>query len=248
MGVCAKSDWVVVGSGGSALGRRRDGAGGVVGRGRLRGSPSRRAPAQHAWVQTSAEYVISTKQVYSMATQDLGAALRDPDWNAVLEQGDHGGDLPPAIIVDIDETILNNAGHVARAIIARKGFVQEIWRAWVREKVAPAVPGAVDYLREAEAMGLRSFICPTDFTTSKRRPARTWKPSAVRSGKTSTWSCSAKRSRAGESASHRAGPGLQRTSGSCRSSGRPARLRARAGGRRRRCPNRNRSFSSRSVG
>ncbi len=88
-----------------------------------------------------------------MATQDLGAALRDPNWNAVLEQGDHGGDLPPAIIVDIDETILNNAGHAARAIIARKGFVQEIWRAWVRETVAPAVPGAVDYLRRGRSHG-----------------------------------------------------------------------------------------------
>jgi acid phosphatase len=115
------------------------------------------------WVQTSAEYVISTKQVYSMATQDLGAALRDPNWNAVLEQGDHGGDLPPAIIVDIDETILNNAGHAARAIIARKGFVQEIWRAWVREKVAPAVPGAVDYLLEAEAMGITVFYMSNRF-------------------------------------------------------------------------------------
>ena len=115
------------------------------------------------WVQTSAEYVISTKQVYAMATQDLGAALRDPDWNAVLEQGDHDGDLPPAIIVDIDETILNNAGHAARAIIARKGFVQEIWRAWVREKAAPAVPGAVDYLREAEAMGITVFYMSNRF-------------------------------------------------------------------------------------
>jgi len=110
------------------------------------------------WVQTSAEYVVSTMQVYSMAVEDLGAALLDPDWNAVLEQGDHRGDLPPAIIVDIDETVLDNSSHAARAIIAREGFVLEIWRAWVREAAAPAVPGAVDYLRHAEAMGVTVFF------------------------------------------------------------------------------------------
>jgi len=110
------------------------------------------------WVQTSAEYVVSAKQVYAMAVEDLGVALLDPDWNAVLEQGDRGGDLPPAIIVDIDETVLDNTGHAARAIIAREGFVQAIWRAWVKESAAPAVPGAVDYLRHAEAMGITVFF------------------------------------------------------------------------------------------
>jgi acid phosphatase len=110
------------------------------------------------WVQTSAEYAISTEQVYSMAIQGLAAALEDPDWNVVLERNDQDRELPPAIIVDIDETILNNAGHAARSIIARKGFVAEFWRAWVREVAAPAVPGAVDYLRYAQAMGITVFF------------------------------------------------------------------------------------------
>jgi acid phosphatase len=109
------------------------------------------------WVQTSAEYVVVANQVYSMALEDLGTALRDPEWQVAIESGGDGGDLPPAVIVDIDETVLDNSGHAARAIVARQGFVQEIWSAWVREAAAPAVPGAVDYLRHADAMGVTVF-------------------------------------------------------------------------------------------
>ena len=115
------------------------------------------------WVQTSAEYVVSTNQVYAMALEDLEAALRDPNWDVAIERGDPGGNLPPAIIVDIDETVLDNSGHAARAIIAREGFVQEIWRAWVREAAAPAVPGAVDYLRRADGMGIGVFYVSNRF-------------------------------------------------------------------------------------
>jgi 5'-nucleotidase (lipoprotein e(P4) family) len=109
------------------------------------------------WVQTSAEYVISTRQVYSMALEDLDAAYRDPQWNVALEHTESSAELPPAIIVDIDETVLDNAGHAARAIIAGEGFVQEIWRAWVREAASPAVPGSIEYLRRADEMGIAIF-------------------------------------------------------------------------------------------
>jgi len=109
------------------------------------------------WVQTSAEYVISTRQVYTMATKDLGAALRDPSWQVAVERAGGAGELPPAIIIDIDETVLDNAGYAARAIVAGEGFDLETWRAWVLEAVAPAVPGAVDYLRDADAQGIAVF-------------------------------------------------------------------------------------------
>jgi acid phosphatase len=115
------------------------------------------------WVQTSAEYVVSTRQVYTMATEDLGAAIRDPQWQVVIERGEGGGDLPPAIIVDIDETVLDNAGYAARAIIAGEGFIPEMWRAWVQEAMAPAVPGAVDHLRQADALGVAVFYVSNRF-------------------------------------------------------------------------------------
>ncbi|MGD9407277.1 MAG: HAD family acid phosphatase [Gammaproteobacteria bacterium] len=108
------------------------------------------------WVQTSAEYAISTRQVYRLATDALGPALADPDRHG-LESPLSAADLPPAIIVDVDETVLDNSGHTARMILARQGFTTESWRAWVREASAPAVPGAVDYLQAAAARGITVF-------------------------------------------------------------------------------------------
>lgn len=108
------------------------------------------------WVQSSAEYVISTRQVYEMATRELDAALADPQWTA-LDGGRTGEDLEPAIVVDVDETVLDNSGHTGRMILAREGFTVESWQQWVREAVAPPVPGAVDYLRAAAARGITVF-------------------------------------------------------------------------------------------
>ncbi|MGI9263580.1 MAG: 5'-nucleotidase, lipoprotein e(P4) family [Gammaproteobacteria bacterium] len=107
------------------------------------------------WVQTSAEYAVSTRQVYSMASDHLQAALVDPNWSAINGVASPG--LSPAIIVDVDETVLDNAGHAARAIMARESFNVDTWRTWVREAAAPAVPGAVDYLRQVNAAGVTIF-------------------------------------------------------------------------------------------
>lgn len=108
------------------------------------------------WVQTSAEYGISTRQVYRMATNWLDKALADPQWEALTSDA-RAAEMPPAIIVDVDETVLDNSGHTARMIRAREGFTVDSWRAWVREASAPAVPGAVEYLRAAADRGITVF-------------------------------------------------------------------------------------------
>jgi len=108
------------------------------------------------WVQTSAEYVISTRQVYEMATRELDAALADPGWTA-LDKGHTGAELRPAIIVDVDETVLDNSGHTGRMIRAREGFTVDSWRQWVGEAAAPPVPGAAEYLRAASERGITVF-------------------------------------------------------------------------------------------
>jgi acid phosphatase len=105
------------------------------------------------WVQTSAEYAVSTTQVYRMAIDQLESALADPEWVA-LDYGDDVAGLPGAVIIDVDDTVLDNSGHTARAILSRQGFNQDSWRAWVREAAAPPVPGSVEYLRHAATLGV----------------------------------------------------------------------------------------------
>ena len=70
------------------------------------------------WVQTSVEYEALTQQVYQMATYRIDDALADTAWTASIEQMERGsyGTLPPAIVLDIDETVLDNSAYQARLI------------------------------------------------------------------------------------------------------------------------------------
>ena len=108
------------------------------------------------WQQTSAEYANTTLQIFHMAERRLKVALVDTGINAL--PGDVGGpDKPLAIIVDVDETILDNSAHAARAILAREGFERDLWHRWVKEASAPPVPGAVEFLAAARSAGVHVF-------------------------------------------------------------------------------------------
>ena len=74
------------------------------------------------WALTSAEYEAATRTVYESAARSLTEAKRDATWTAALEQRQDLNDpkdqetLKPAVILDIDETVLNNAPYFARII------------------------------------------------------------------------------------------------------------------------------------
>lgn len=109
-----------------------------------------------AWVQTSLEYRLIAEEVYRNAAGKLDAAIADPDWNALAEQerGDAARDLPPAVILDIDETALDNSPYQARLIRDGSEYDEFSWDQWVREEAATAIPGALDFARAAAAKGV----------------------------------------------------------------------------------------------
>lgn len=108
------------------------------------------------WVQTSVEYEALTQQVYQMATYRIDDALADTAWTASIEQMERGsyGTLPPAIVLDIDETVLDNSAYQARLIRSNSEYQTSTWQNWVREEVATAIPGALDFILEAESRGI----------------------------------------------------------------------------------------------
>ena len=57
------------------------------------------------WVQTSAEYRAATLGIYRNAEAAMVRALADKTWTAALEQTQPAADLPPAVILDLDETL-----------------------------------------------------------------------------------------------------------------------------------------------
>src|SRR5881392_3995557 len=100
------------------------------------------APADDAfnatvWFQTSVERELISREVYRAAGDRLSAALADRAWDA-LPRGDRGatGDvrnLPPAIIVDVDETVLDNSPEQVRQLRAGHGFDPALFDAWVND-------------------------------------------------------------------------------------------------------------------
>jgi len=109
------------------------------------------------WMQRSAEYKACCLQVYNQASQQLGKALGDRTWTACLEQIDQVAfaKLPPAIIVDVDETVLDNGGFNARMIRDGGGFQPAAWTKWCEEQQATPVPGSLGFLTTARARGIR---------------------------------------------------------------------------------------------
>ena len=110
------------------------------------------------WVQTAAEYRATTWQTYAAAREAMLRALADTTWTAAIEQeGESFGGLPLAVIVDVDETVLDNVAFQARVILAEGAFDPEAWAAWVAEAQAPPVPGAAEFLRLADSIGVTAF-------------------------------------------------------------------------------------------
>lgn len=105
------------------------------------------------WYQTSAEFRANSLQTYRQATDLLSKATRDKQWT-VWPQA-NAAQLPPAIIVDIDETILDNSPAAAQDVLTNAAFSTASWDRWVSLAKAEAVPGAVAFVNTAEAMGVK---------------------------------------------------------------------------------------------
>jgi acid phosphatase len=109
------------------------------------------------WVQTATEYEASARQAYAAARTALSHALETPSWSAAIEQQGGGAGLPPAVVLDLDETVLDNGVFQARLIETGAAYSESSWREWVEERQATAVPGALAFVRDAESRGVTVF-------------------------------------------------------------------------------------------
>lgn len=110
-----------------------------------------------AWVQTSAEYAATSVQTYRSAERALLRALEDVKWTAALEQQAPFAALPPAVILDLDETVIDNSPSQAELIHRGAQFSNESWTKWIAQERAGLVPGALRFLNEAHARGVALF-------------------------------------------------------------------------------------------
>jgi 5'-nucleotidase (lipoprotein e(P4) family) len=95
------------------------------------------------WMQSAAEYRAAARQTYSAAQRALDAALAQPS------------SRPRAVILDLDETALDNSRYAARMIEKGAPFsFGSNWSAWVSESASGAIPGVQEFLLDAQSRGV----------------------------------------------------------------------------------------------
>ena len=119
------------------------------------------------WMQSAAEYRAAALQIFRAAEASMHRAINDKNWTAALEQERIVSNMPPAVILDLDETVLDNSAHQAKLTASGATFNEKGWQAWVAEMRAGLVPGAREFLLGAHAAGVAPFyvtnrVCNAD--------------------------------------------------------------------------------------
>jgi 5'-nucleotidase (lipoprotein e(P4) family) len=94
----------------------------------------------------SAEYRALTRQTYQLAADRLPELTR--------------GAAPQtwAVILDADETVLDNSEYQRRRALDDSAYTEASWSGWVNEQSASAIPGSPDFTQRVHALGGRVVI------------------------------------------------------------------------------------------
>lgn len=112
-------------------------------------APAGAAPEVSAavhWARSAAEHRAIFVQTYrsaSEAVRELAAGRQPGDW---------------AVVLDADETVLDNSAFQLRLERSGESYSEEIWNDWVREEAATPLPGAVEFTGLVRSLGGRVAI------------------------------------------------------------------------------------------
>ena len=100
-----------------------------------------------AWFQQSAEMRACYYQSYMLAKM----ALKENKQN-------YKGTKPTAVVLDIDETVLDNSPFEAKLMADRQNYSDSAWMAWSAREEALALPGAPEFIAYARELGVEVFF------------------------------------------------------------------------------------------
>lgn len=98
------------------------------------------------WFQKSAEMRACYIQAYNWAKRSLDEQMEYTSRNK-----------KPAIVLDIDETVLDNSPFEVKCIETGEGYSTETWQAWTSKEMAVPLPGTVEFLNYANEKGVEIF-------------------------------------------------------------------------------------------
>jgi 5'-nucleotidase (lipoprotein e(P4) family) len=99
------------------------------------------------WFERSGEMMALYYQGYNLAKKNLDLYLSK---NIKSKR-------KKAVIVDIDETVLNNSPYETRLLRSDSVYTNETWNQWVTAAKADTLPGAYTFLKYASSKGVEVF-------------------------------------------------------------------------------------------
>ena len=99
-------------------------------------------PNDIRWVTNSSEYKILCEQIYKNAWDNLSLILKDANEHSV-------------IIMDLDETVLDNSKYQIGLVKKNESYNPESWSLWVNVNEAELVPGAKEFIDSVHKTNVR---------------------------------------------------------------------------------------------
>lgn len=95
------------------------------------------------WYQQAEEMQACYYQAFSLAKTQLKSNLEN-----------YQGSKKTAVVLDIDETVLDNSPFEANLIKNNEAYTHELWKVWTDVAIAKAIPGALEFTNYAKSIGV----------------------------------------------------------------------------------------------
>ena len=98
------------------------------------------------WQLNSGEVVALQYQAYNTAETQLEKMVSE-----------YKGDKKLAVVLDLDETVINNYGNTINDLVTGLGYSKDRFTEWALKEEATIIPGADSFLHKAEELGVEIF-------------------------------------------------------------------------------------------
>ncbi len=132
----------------------------------VKAEPAKNEPPAHfyeqntmstLWFQQAGEAKALYYQGYNIGKMRLDELLNNKQYNQALK---------PAIVLDLDETVIDNSPYQASLVLNGKGNPLD-WSEWIERAEAKLLPGAIDFLRYADSRNVEIFYISNRNETHK---------------------------------------------------------------------------------
>lgn len=100
------------------------------------------------WQQTAAEYTALCFQAFNIAQLRIQNMPEDA----------LASSKPPAVIFDLDETVLDNSPYNGYMILKNRGYEPASWAEWTSLEEAALVPGALEFINYLQEKGIMVYF------------------------------------------------------------------------------------------